>query len=1252
MKKRILLALVAVVMASMMLVTSVSAASVDTFTDKNEWPEWAANSISYVIENDLMSGVGGNRFDYAGQVTRAQMAQMLYNLDKAVYGEPTIDSESKFEDLAGASWAATAINWAADKGIVTGTNAEGTAFNPTGLITNGAMAKMLYGYAQYRGFANLLDITRVDDTLVPVEMFYEDMMGEWKSTDWWYESAIACGNAALLIGSPNPEDEAYPLFNLNGTSMRAQAATVLTRLHKFLSIETLEAEIIMDKWQKTYNNCAHPGNVYFLYSRNGAPDNGSPELNRRIIREEEIQAAFDAMFDMDKTKWRIEIPQLSEIPLAFQGKSSYWSTITQSIESGSQISGVDFSLVNIENPEIRIDSTLNMAMRTSNSDYYHLSLTYNSNSLGFGPSAWMCHDRRDNYHAESGAYLTDVMAQWLDYAKQSDGKIHIAIDPDYFPVFNVLDIDDDGSAWYAESLLPQQVLRALYHSWQAAAITENPILVAPTVVGWESVEFDKSNVNSPFYNAEWGDVLVEYPKYEDGTPAMFIDGDPNKPVPQDKLSKDGVGTVVYVDENGDTKSVDPYVTKRSHGPKSIELIEALKKDGKFEVTLPMYFKIATDFGREGSGAGEQQNITFVFETNNNVSTFPGTYAQVVREAADVTLEALGDFYCAECGSLNIAVGTCWKWGQAWMNKDNLSETWVSTLKTFLQNDSSVAVNKQDFLLNQLRLHAGQHMDSSKYTIVGATFDESKWIGGSHGETTSFELTLKVGKAADPSFAPVEFKIPCNIEVNNLIANPDFGDNDEVKSFTTKWLVKDDTSKWPTDGGNKDGRVGDHFGCPHTDPKKDPNTFLNSILDTYYCELHECMHVNVHDAGQLANNALVWNSIKPLLTDYHNGDSWKGRYNEGIINVQPNLPIVTVAGQTAEGAVTITLDGFFSTKVAYITVPVRYNVDTSVPTIGLVPAKATLTNVMTGETKAFCTSTEEYKAFLAECDKADEAKLDEVLAKFQTSEYVNVYYNSNNVHGGWDPMFMGTTVMSLIDLDTSFLIKHQENNWYTDADDATFRAAFIEQGWWQIEEGIVVAKNAKIPFKFQLKSTGRFVEKTIGFTMIAYNQIDGVQLEDPNLAFVGSYEEKMTNDLTRFGDPIKTKIAALGSTITVHYNCSAPADESYVFGEVVGNAIAEKAGLVCDPANRYDYRNWDKNDYHVVRLQKFGDSWTYDPSVMPNGWDVANGEKACEGKVVNFEFLLPGSKMQASLIVPINVTLIRDTSLANNTAIVK
>ena len=55
--------------------------------------------------------------------------------------------------------------------------------------------------------------------------------------------------------------------------------------------------------------------------------------------------------------------------------------------------------------------------------------------------------------------------------------------------------------------------------------------------------------------------------------------------------------------------------------------------------------------------------------------------------------------------------------------------------------------------------------------------------------------------------------------------------------------------------------------------------------------------------------------------------------------------------------------------------------------------------------------------------------------------------------------------------------------------------------------------------------------------------------------------------------------------------------------------------------------------------------------MPNGWDIANGATANTG-AVNFEFLLPGRTMQASIVVPINVTLVRNTSLPMNTAVVK
>lgn len=1248
MKKRILLALVAVVMASMMLVTSVSAASVDTFTDKNEWPDWAANSISYVIENDLMSGTGAGRFDYAGQVTRAQMAQMLYNLDKAVYGEPTIDSESKFEDLDGAAWAVTAINWAADKGIVTGTNAEGTAFNPTGLITNGAMAKMLYGYAQYRGFVNLLDITRVDEDLVPVEMFYEDMMGEWSSTDWWYESAIACGNAALLIGSPNPEDEAYPLFNLNGTSMRAQAATVLTRLHKFLMIETLEAEIIMDEWNNTYNKCAHPGQVHFLYSRNAPRQAGSPELNQMIISEENIQTAFESMFDIDFNEWRIEIPQLAEIRLAFRGQSEYFGK-GGAIESGGVISNVEFALVNIANPEIRMEETIHMTMRTSHPDYYHITETYGSNQLGFGPSAWICNDYRDNYHEEVTAYLDELQAQWLAAVKQSDGKIHIAVDPDYFDKFNVLDIDeDDGSAWYAHSLFGQTMLRALYHSWQGANIVKNPIIFAPIVKAWECIEYDFDNVNNPFYNAEWGDVPTEYPKYDDGTPKMFIDGDPTKPVAQEDISLDGVGTPVYVDENGDTKSIDPYVTARSQGPKAVEAINALKTSGKYEVTLPLYFKVATDVQREGSVGATEENVTIVFESNNNVMLHGESWAQVVVEAETPTVDALGDFYCAECGAINIAASTTWSWGQVWRNPENHDQMYIEAQRTFLKNDAAATeINKQDFLLYQLRLHAGAHMDITKYTIVGASFNEEQWIGGGHGNTTTFELTLKIGKAADPSFAPVEIKVPCHIEVNQNIHTGTFDDNDGLEEFSTDWIKND---------GNKGGRMGDHFGCPHTDPKKDPNTFLNNLLDTYYCELHETFHVNVHDAAQLVKNANVTNSIKALLTEQLTGDGGKsGRYNEGIYAAKANTPLVTVTDKTAVGAVTVTLDGFYSTEVAYITVPVTYALDTQNPTTGLIPAQATLTNPATGETKALCTSTEEYKAFLAEVEAGAEQVLDEKLAPFTGAEPGVIYYNPTHVFGHWDVGFVSQTLLEKCDLEG--LLIHLTGG---DADrfknDVDFQGVFThkDNGQWtwaedtsnnRVEDGAVTGQG-KIKVTVYLACTGKAVTKELNVKYISSWTIDGSMTSAPTLTHADyevAAEKKLRDALAEV-----TKNGA----ITVYYNTNKP--EAYNFGEYVGNAIAKKAGLVLDPNNRYNMPKYTTNDYHVVRLEKFGDSWNnYDPSEMPNGWLIGNGEKACENTNVSFEWLLSKpTGVNKSIFIDINVTLICDTSLPMNTAEVR
>lgn len=1246
MKKRILLALVSVVMASMMLITSVSAASVDSFTDKDQWPDWAADSISYVIENNLMSGVGNGAFNPAGQLSRAQMAVMLYNLDKAVYGEPTIDGESKFEDIADVTWAVDAINWAADKGIVTGTNAEGTAFNPNGLITNGAMAKMLYGYVQYRGCQDLLDITRVDDTLVPVEMFYEDMMGEWKSTDWWYDSALACGAAALLVGSPNPEDEAYPLFNLNGTSMRSQAAIVLTRLHKFLSIETLEAEVIMAKWQDKYQSCVHPGQVHFLYSRN-APwtSTNSPELTQMIINDENIMEAFYEMFEVDPAEWKLEIPYLSEIRLAFRGQSDIYGSRGHNFESGSGISNIEFSLINVENPDIRIDSTFHMTVRAADGNYYPHTENYNTNMICFLPSKWTCNDIRDNYHEEVNAQLNEWQAAYLAATKQSDGKIHVAIDPDMLDVYNEMDVDDeDGSVWYKYTPFINSLQRALYYSWENTGIVNGALIATPVFAGVECSDYDFQNPENPFYVADWGDVPTEWNKYDDGTTAWYSDGDL---VPKDKISVDGAGNFCYVDDSGNTHSVSTIVTERSHGPEVVKLMEALKKDGKYEVTVPLTFKLANDHNREGSVGSDAENVTFVFEANDTVSiqTDGSLYAQVVREAETPTIEALGDFYCAECGSLNMAVGRCWDWGHVWMSEDGTS-TWMETLSGFLANDPNAdELNKQDFFLNILRLHAGKHMDISKYTIVGATFDESLWIGGSHGNTTDFVATIKVGLAADPTAAPVEFTVPVHIEVNQHIAMPNLNDNDGV----TGW-----TDKWPTYDGNRDGRTGDIFGCPHTDPDKDAQVYLDNFLNEYYCPIHEAIHVNVHNVDDLTKKALVTDGFKGMLMDYHNGDGWTSRYNEGNYKASATTAY-KINDTTGVGSVTIFLDGWYSATPACITAPFQITIDTTNPTVGLVPAMASLTNIATGETREMCASTPEYKEFLAECEQAQIDKLDEQLAPFYNDTPVTFYYNPTHVFGHWDIGFISQTVLESVDLEDVCI--HLTGN---DADrfknEVDFQGVFTrkDNGQWtwaedmnnnRVEDGVVTGEG-KVKVTVYLTTTGKAVTREVNVKYVSSWTMEGNSTTAPALTHADyevAAEKKLRDALAEV-----TKDGA----ITVYYNTNKP--EAYNFGEYVGNAIAKKAGLVCNPGDRYIMPNYINNDYHVVRLEKFGDSWNnYDPSEMPNGWLIGNGEKACENKNVTFEWLLSKpAGTNKSVFIDINVTLICDTSLPMNTAEVR
>lgn len=84
------------------------------FTDVSE-NDWFYGAVQYVYDNDMMNGVSANSFAPNSNLTRAMMAAVLYNLED----QPT-QADSSFTDVVDGSWYADAVNWAAANNIVSG----------------------------------------------------------------------------------------------------------------------------------------------------------------------------------------------------------------------------------------------------------------------------------------------------------------------------------------------------------------------------------------------------------------------------------------------------------------------------------------------------------------------------------------------------------------------------------------------------------------------------------------------------------------------------------------------------------------------------------------------------------------------------------------------------------------------------------------------------------------------------------------------------------------------------------------------------------------------------------------------------------------------------------------------------------------------------------------------------------------------------------------------------------------------------
>ena len=107
---------------------------VDTgkFSDLADF-DWARPAIEALAEKDIVSGVGDNRFDPAGGLTRGMFVTMMGRALNDKEGGAAPSEEFRFPDVDYASWYGPHVQWAVDAGIVNG-YPDGT-FRPKNFLT-------------------------------------------------------------------------------------------------------------------------------------------------------------------------------------------------------------------------------------------------------------------------------------------------------------------------------------------------------------------------------------------------------------------------------------------------------------------------------------------------------------------------------------------------------------------------------------------------------------------------------------------------------------------------------------------------------------------------------------------------------------------------------------------------------------------------------------------------------------------------------------------------------------------------------------------------------------------------------------------------------------------------------------------------------------------------------------------------------------------------------------------------------------